>query len=488
MSLIFRKVLFVGGLIFLTVDLFAQSEIQVLSLDDCIKIALENNLTIKRSSLDYQAANITLQEGKASRYPNLNLGTSYGTNWGRSIDPTTNSFISREINTAGITGSSGLTLFSAGQIHNSIKQSEFNLAASKYDLITTENDITLNIANFYLNVLFNNELLENARLQLESTKEQLSRTKRLVEIGSLPKTSELELLSQLASNELTLINAQNDLALAHLSLKQSMMIPSSIIIEVIIPNMVVDSLSLIMSSVEQIYQNAIDVRPEMKSAQLRVEGAKMGMKVALGAYFPSLRVNANLFTNYSDAANRIRTIYDNEVKMINEVPLGYYYLEGVQMPVFNAYTTGTPTGQEQFNWSKQWKENFSQSLNFSLAIPIFNNLRTKSNVQRSKIQLVQSEIAVIERLNQLRQIIESSYNDAYASQKSYFASNRQVEALEERFRAIETQYNLGVANFTEYQVASNNLYAAKSDLVRAKFNTLFKKKVLDFYQNIPLTF
>jgi len=126
-------------------------------------------------------------------------------------------------------------------------------------------------------------------------------------------------------------------------------------------------------------------------------------------------------------------------------------------------------------------------LSFNLSIPVFNNLRTNSNVQRAKIQLKQSEIAVKEQTNQLRQAIESAFNETQSSQKSFLASKKQVEALEETLRIIESQYNLGAANFIEYQIASNNLFAAKSDLARSKFNYIFKQKILDFYQNRPLT-
>jgi outer membrane protein len=460
-----------------------------MSLEECIQTAIDNNLSVKRSELAYTAAQINLSESKANRYPSLNFGANYGTNWGRSIDPTTNRFISRQINTSGITGSAGMLIFGGGQVHYSIKQSQLNIEASQFDVEKSKNDISLDIATFYLNVIFNKELVENANFQLESSNQQLSRTKRLVELGSLPRTSELELVSQVASNEVTVVNAQNNLALARLNLKQAMLLPSSQNIEIIVPNLELDSTWLIVASAEDIFQTALTNQPEIKSAKKQIESANYGVKVSTGAYYPTLSINGGLFTNYSSAADMSRTIYDNDNPILNEVPIGYYYQNPTTIAtVYTAIETGTPIGDEQFGWGKQWNENFSQSFSLNLSIPVFNKLRTKSSVQRSKIQLQQMEIAVVEEQNFLRQTIESAYNDASAAQKTYFASTKQVDALEETFRAMENQYNLGVANFTDYQVASNNLFRAKSDLVRSKYDYIFRKKILEFYQNLPLTF
>ena len=291
----------------------AQGESRQLNLQECIDVALENNLTVKRSALDAERSKISVQESQASRLPSLNLGANYGNNWGRSIDPTTNSFIAQQINTSGLSGNSSLSLFTGGQIYFSIKQSQLNLSAAQYDLARTKDNIAMNIANFYLNVIFNQELLENARLQLTSTQQQLNRTQRLVAAGSLPRTSELALISQLAGDEVTLINAQNNLALAVLNLKQAMLIPASEEIEIVIPDIDVEQLITENQTIQEIYDHAIGVRPEIKSAYLRVESANVGLKISKGAYYPSLRLNGNLFTNYSEIADRDRIIYDNTI-------------------------------------------------------------------------------------------------------------------------------------------------------------------------------
>ena len=293
----------------------------------------------------------------------------------------------------------------------------------------------------------------------------------------------------MAGDQVTVVNAENNLALAVLNLKQAMLIPASEDIEIVVPNIDVDQLSIKNQTIQEIYDFALRERPEIKSAHMRVESANIGLKISRGAYYPSLRLNANLFTNYSDFADRERILYDNTTPVIQEVPIGFYIDDSMlEIPVYSRITSGKIIGTESFNRSKQWKENFSQALSFNVSIPIFNNFRTSSNIQRAKIQMQQSEIEVKEQKNQLRQAIELAFNDTQTSQKSFLASKKQVETLEETLRIIENQYNLGAANYTEYQIASNNLFVAKSDLVRSKFNYIFKQKILDFYQNRPITF
>ncbi len=427
----------------------AQETLTTLDIRECIDIALENNLTLRRSQLQREGARIDYNQSRAQRLPNANLNGGYGLNFGRSIDPTTNDFITREINTLNFGGSAGLVLFNGFNIHNTINQSKTSLEASDFDVEKATNDITLNIINNYLTVLFNNELLENARYQLASSKNQLDRTKKLVASGALPRTNELELISQVASDEVNLINAQNNLDLARLNLKQSMLIPSSQKIEVVMPDfdIAVEEADLSIT-VEEVYEIALDTQPEILSADLKKESALLGVKVAQSGYSPSISAGAGFRTNYSDA-----------------------------------FSLGTET-----DVASQFENNLSKYLSLGIQIPIFNRLSVSSDIQRSKISLQQAELNAIEQRNTLRQTIESAYNNALAASKTYSASIRRVEALEETFRSVENQYNLGAANFTDYQLASNNLFQAKSDLIRAKFDFVFKKKLVDFYQGKPLDF
>lgn len=480
-------------LIFLSAfSLFAQTDsLYVLDLQQCIEIAVDNNLAVRRSQLQREGAKINLTQSKADMLPSLNVGGSHGYNWGRSIDPTTNAFINQQIMFSGLNGSANMTLFNWFRLVNTVKQNRLDLQSVEYDVERTKNDISIDIVTFYLNVIFNRELLENSRYQLESSQEQLSRTKKLVEGGALPRTSELELISQVATNEVNLINAENSLNLALLNLKQAMLIPVSQEIDLIVPDLEVEGDVGLDQDVREVYQQALDNMPEIKSAQLQVESALMGVKIAEAGYAPVLSLNGGFRTNYSDAISErfipngnftVRT-HDDGTPITN--PTFYRTVDGVDVEQLAV----SPDGEfVDFGFSEQFDENLSKSLSLNLSVPIFNNLQAKSNVQRSKISLQQAEISMTEQKNFLRQTIETAYNDAQAAAKTYAASLRQVEALEETFRSVENQYNLGAANFTDYQISSNNLFGARSDLVRAKFDFIFKKKILDFYQGKPLLF
>ncbi|WP_421765305.1 TolC family protein [Ekhidna sp.] len=455
---------------------------RILSLQECIEIAVENNLSVQRSELNLQSAEVNLLQSQAQRYPTLNANGNYGYNWGRGIDPTTNQFTTQRINFNGVSASSSMPIINGLQTTNSIKQSKLNRDASQYDLKKSINDISLNTALNYLNVIFNKELLENAKFQLESSQQQLDRTKKLVESGALPISNELQLVSQVATNEVALVNAQNNLDLALLALKQSLLLQPGQEIDIEIPEIDIDQAEIENSRIIDIYNEALSQMPEIQSADLRVKSADLGLDVSKGGMFPTLNLSGSMSTNYSDAFK--------DFAIINATP------SGLSPTVFET-ASGEAIFEQEFDFelqestvplSTQYDNNLSKRLTLSLNIPIMNGFRTRSDIQRSKIALQQAEIASTEQRNILYQTIESSYRNAVAAAKTFSASQRQVESLEETFRAVENQYNNGAANFTDYQVASNNLFQARTDLSRAKYDFVFKQKVLEFYQGKALTF
>lgn len=478
------KNVLIAILFFTSLTIFSQQK-RILNLEECIDIAVENNLTIRRSQLNLTSAEISLMQAKAARYPNLNAGGSYGYSWGRGIDPTTNLFTTQRIGFNGLSASSGVTLINGLQINNSIKQSKLDQQASEYDLMKAINDISLSTSLNYLNVIFNKELLENAKFVLESSKEQLNRTEKLVESGALPVSNELQLISQVATNEVNLINAENNLDLAILALKQGLLLPPGEEIDIMIPEIEVDQSEVEGRTVKEVYEVALENQPEIQGADLRVESARVGVDVATGGMLPSLSLNGSLNTNYSDLFTE-RFVTDGTVMVTEDVPTGLLTANGV--PVLQPRLE-TPNGTfEDYGVFDQYSDNLSKRLSLNLNIPIFNGFNTKASIQRSKITQQQAEITATETRNVLYQTIESSYRNALAAAKTYSASQRQVEALEETFRAIENQYNLGASNFTDFQVASNNLFQAQTDLSRAKYDFIFKLKVLEFYQGKQLTF
>lgn len=456
---------------------------RLLTLEDCIRIAVENNLTVQRSQLTLETSKVNLNQSLGQRYPNLNGNANFGYNWGRGIDPTTNQFTTQRINFNGWSLSSSLPLVQGMQTTNTIRQNRLNVEASELDVQKATNDISLSIALNYLNVIFNKELLENANFQLESSEQQLDRTQKLVRSGALPVSNELQLLSQVATNEVNVITAENNLDLAILDLKQSLLLPSEEEIDIVIPEIEIDQAEIESKTVSEIYQTALSNQPEIESADKRVESANIGLNVSKGAMFPSLSLNGSMSTNYSDVFTQ-QFISDGTTSPL-ALPTDFETVGGESIVQIVDVPNGT---FEDYGTIDQWEDNLSKSLSLGLFIPIFNGFNTRSNIQRSKISVQQAELSAVEQRNILYQSIESAYRNAVAAAKTYDASQRQVDALEETFRSIENQYNLGSSNFTDYQVAGNNLFQARSDLSRAKYDFIFKQKVLDFYQGIPVSF
>lgn len=456
-------------------------EKRLLSLEQCIEIAIDNNLTVQRSNLNLQTAQVNLLQSQAQRFPTINLSGNMGYNWGRGIDPTTNQFTNQRIHFNGVSGSANMPIINGLQTHNSIKQSKLNAEASEFDLKKAINDISLNTSLDYLNVIFNKELLENAQFQLESSQQQLERTKILVESGALPIANELQLTSQLATNEVNLINAQNNLDLALLALKQGMLLPPGEEIDIVIPEINIDQAEVESNSIQEVFAEALSNMPEIQSADLRVQSAEVGLDVSKGGVFPTLNLSGGFSTNYSDA---FKTFNPTAVTPIQE-PTDLQTASG-EAVVLNTFDIAGDF--ETVSIGTQYDNNLSKRLSLVLNIPIFNGFRTRSDIQRSKISLQQAEINSTEQRNTLYQTIETSYRNAIAASKSFSASQKQVASLEETLRAVESQYNNGAANFTDYQVASNNLFQARSDLSRAKYDFVFKLKVLEFYQGKPLSF
>ena len=415
-------------------------------LRTAVDIAIENNLTLKRTELNQQIIEADLLQSKGARYPSLTTGSSYGVRWGRSINPVTNLFENNRIGNVNFSASSNAPIFQGMRINNSIAQSKVDLEAGYFNLEATKNDISLTVINNFINVVFNREQVKIAENQLNTTTEQTTRTKKLVDAGSLPMSDYLDLQSQNATNQLEVINAQNSYRSAKLTLAQSMQIPFTEDFSVIEPEFEMEEGLMATETSEEIYETAVTIMPEIKAAEANVLSAEYQEKIAKGAFYPTLGVGANVFTNYVD----------------------------------QVFGTDRPSFGEQF------ESNLSQALNFQLSIPIFTNFSNKAGLQRARAQKAIQDVAATEAKNQLRMDIETAYNSALAADLSYKASVIRVSSLEESFRIAQQRFDLGAINSVDFQVAQNNLFNAQADLLNAKYTYIFRVKVLDFYLGNPI--
>lgn len=478
-----RIVFVVLNLLFLGLGGVSAQEMRKWTLKECVDVALENNLRIKRSAYAVQTSQANLLQSKGQFLPTLNAFGSYTKNYGRALNPTTNLFVDRNSTTMSPSLSGNLPLFQGLRIQNSFKQSQRDMLASNEDLQKAKNDVMLNVVTLYINVIFNKELLDNARYQLNSSLQQLDRIKKQVEAGSLAMTNQLNQEATVATNELNVINQENALNLSILQLKQAMQLPASEPLDVDIP--VVPEEDLVLeSNAEAIYQQAVSTMPEVKASMLRVQSAEYALKASRGSYYPRLGLNASVSSNSSDL-NMRRSVTSDGTYTVGTTPVGQTAVGNELVLPLNY---NTQVIEEKYPHANQLEDNVFRNFALQLNIPILNGFATRSSVQRAKINREIADITVKETQNTLRQTIETAYNDALASVRSYSASQKQVHAQEEAFRMNKQRFDVGALNIIEYQISENDLYRAKSDLTRAKYNFIFRKKVLDFYQGKPIEY
>ncbi len=446
----FRLISLTQALFLLVVFSNAQAQ-EPWSLEKCISYALENNIQIKQQELNVKVSENQVTRAKFSAFPNLNASANHNYSFGRAIDYGTNSAVSQNMEATSFSVSSSVTLFNGFQINNSRKQEQINLLASISDVEKLRNNISLNLAAAYLQILFSAELVETSKKQVELTKMQIERTSQLVNAGSLPEGNLLEIEAQLASDELQLVNTQNQLEMAYLTLTQILDIKSTEGFEVEVPNLKGFEETMPASSPSNVFEHAVQALPQIKSASYRVESAEKGVLIAKGARSPRL----SLGTSYSSGSRR--------------------------------YLQGAPMGIPEDPFMDQIKDNASLSVGFSLSIPIFNGWQVKTSISNATISLQNARYSLEQEKNVLYKDIQQAYTDAIAALKKFNATQKNVDALQEAFRYSENRFNLGLVNSLDYTTAKTRLTKAEADLLSAKYEFIFKSKILDFYQGNPLS-
>ncbi len=419
------------------------------SLERCIHYAHENNLQIKQAELSANLSDNTLKRSKAAVLPDLNFGASQSFSYGKSVDPFTQGFQEQNVKSTNLGLSSSWDLFRGFQNYNTIQQSELDLKASLQDVERIKNDISLNIASAYLQILFSYELVEISKNQMGTTIQQVERTQKLVEAGSVARGNLLEIESQLAQEELQLVNAQNQLITSYLTLSQFLDLDSVegfIIERPELPELLEEEISL---TVNDIYNIAKGILPQIKRQEYRLQSSEKELALARGYLLPNLRLNTSYGTGYSDA-----------ITLIDSVTL---------MPI-------------DYPFKDQIGDNKSFSFSLNLQIPIFNKLQVKTAMDNAKINVLQSQNEYQLVTDQLYKDIQQAHSNATASLKKYIASKKAVQSTREAFRYTEQKYEVGNVNSVDYAIAKTNLLRARSDNLQAKYEYMFSMKILDFYR------
>lgn len=461
------------------------------SLQSCIDHAFEHNIQIKQSELGNNRAEINHLGAKGAFMPSLNASGSHGYNIGTTIDPFTNDWARGMTQSNNVGVSTGLTLFNGFRNHLSLKRAQLGLDIASANLEQTKNDLALNISAAYLNILFQEEFVKLAKLNLETTRRQVERVTKLVDAGAAPAADLLDVKAQEASDAASLISSENSRFLAELNLIQILQLEGSDAenFKIVAPKVSELEVSPIPNTAEAAVNYAMNNFPQIKAAEYGVTDAELGLNIAKSGRMPRISGSYNIGSGYS--GNRQRGIGEetmvNAVIGSNELGEELYY---VGVDEFNNIFIPQITEYESYEaipFMDQLSSNINQSIFFSMSIPIFNGFSTHNNVELAKVNVLQSEFQKQATRQVLRTSIESAWADAIAAQKTLSSQEAALSAAELAFANTELRFEAGAVSALEYADARNRLDNARINAMRTRYDLVFKSKILDFYQGKAIT-
>ena len=473
------KFWFIVSLFFALIMISGSNQAQkIWTLEDCINYALENNLDINKQLLTVESNKDAVLQSGLGMLPNLNANGTNVWNYGQTVDQYTNTFATTTVRSNNFYIASNVTLYGGLQKLNTFKENKINLLASKYDLDVIKNSISLSVAGFYLDILFNLELLDVANEQLRITTSQVERMEKMVEAGSSAKGDLLNIQAQKATEQLNAVDAQNRLYISNLSLQQLIDMPVSPDFRVEKPLLKAVQAPKEKINAEIIFDHAVKTRPEIKSAELRVESAQKRLAIARGYVQPNLSLSGSWGTGYSAIAEQIDP---NTPPVVSLDSVGFTQNTHESVMVGNVhYATKTKP------FTDQLRDNSNQSVGFYLSIPIFNGWQGRTAISQAKIQKSQAELDLGIKTRDLRKIIEQAYADAVSALQKYTASQEKVNAQEEAFKYAQQKFDVGVMTSFDYNNTKKDLTLAQSQLLQAKYDFIFKTTILDFYMGNPI--
>jgi outer membrane protein len=450
-----RSLLLLTGLWLAIAGTFAQEAIPW-TLEKCIDYAHENNIAIKRKELSSRLYEKDYDQSKYDLFPSLGVGIEHQLSSGRSLNLEKYEWENRSKQQGSAGLRSDVTLFKGFYNMNNIKASKFAFLSSQQDLETMKNEITLELAGYYLNILFAEELLEVAKSQYEVTMLQVEKSRRLVEVGNSARSELLEIQAQAASEKLNIITAENQLRLSVLDLIQLLDLDSVGDFKIFKPDLSVE-LAGDLSTVNYIYEAALSNMPEIQGARYVVKAREHMLARSKGNRSPELYLSGLYYSRYLNGA--VNPLDPNPLAPTLDYPL-----------------------------ADQLKDNRYAQATLGLSIPVFSRFQTQTNISKAKIELADSEYALEQQMQALYKKIQQAHADALGALEKYNSAVEAIHSNEEAFNYTQQKYDVGLVNSVDFNIAKNNLTKARSELVQAKYEYIFKIKILDFYQGKPITF
>ena len=421
------------------------------SLRQCIDYAIDHNLQIKQQGITCQQRAIDVDNAKNSRLPDLGASASENFSFGRGLTAQ-NTYTNTNTSSTSFSLSTSVPIFTGFRIPRTLELNKLNLEAANADLERAKNDIRTQVAQAYVQILYDKEVCGVARRQIEIDSLQVFRLKEMLRNGKASGTEVAQQEATLAQSRLTSTQADNDLRLALLTLTQLLELPSPDGFDIEEPGLAVPSLGrdeevgdTPLPTPDAIYADAVGVKPEVEAEVLRLKGSEKSILIARSAGLPSLSFQAGLGSNY--------------------------------------YKT---SGFESDGFFKQLKNNFSQYIGLSLSVPIFNRFETRNNIRSAELNMQTQQLQLANTKKQLYKEIQQAYYTAVNAREKHVSCQQALKSSEEAFHLMSAKYEYGKANITEFNEAKNNLLLAQSNLLRARYEFIYQCALLDFYRGKEL--
>jgi outer membrane protein len=445
------------------------------SLQECIEYAISNNYQLAQNKLQVDRSKYTLRQSQAQIFPSMNGSANHTYNTGRRIDPFTNQFAQSRVLSENFSVSGNINLFSGLSNTNTLLANQLSIKANQFSNDQFKNDISLQVANAFLQILLADELLTIAENQLRLIKEQTERGKILFESGRTARGDYLQLEGQQANEELNVINAANRVNLAKLTLAQLLALENADGFDISKQDFSQLKIEMPPYNAHDVLVVALENQPGIKSAEYSLQSAERILKATKGSYYPSLSLFGGLGTGYSQLAKKVigTQTQQQDFGSINGQPI----IVDVEVPIY-----------ERTPFSDQWSGNFNKTFGFSLNVPLFNGLRARTQVSFQKITIENARLQTLITKNLLRRDIQSAFFDCKSAFERFNATAKTVTALNESFEYMKQRYDVGLVTTFEFNSTKNQLTAAQSNLAQARYEFILREKVLAFYQGKPISF
>ena len=465
-------------------SLFAQNgslSSQKLSIQQCISKAIANNLQIKQSKLQIESSENSWYLSKYSKYPTANGTFNQSFLSGRSIDPFTNQYTDNNVSYQNLGINLNATLYAGNQINRTIQMNELGISAAQQDQKAAEELLSLAIIGAFFQVLNAEDQLEIVQKQAENSRFQLNRANILQKEGMSSRSIILDLKAQIATDELAIGTAENNLENAKTVLLQTMNEKNTDNISLDRKGLLLEKIDRYKSPLDAIIGSAMNVWGNVNASKIRSEMADKNIEITAANALPTVSLFANLGTNYSSAAPTQQFIGDGKpAKQVESLTNNFLQINGQRQ--FVSAISQIPSGQfKDFGYFNQLNFNFNRAIGLSVKIPIFNGFSTKYRTDNAKIAKKVSDLLEKNTELQLQNEITLAYKNMNAALKKFQLVSKQLTAVEDAFALTKTRFEEGTINSLEFTLAKTNLDKIKLNQVQAKYEYIYRTSVLDFY-------